>query len=260
MLNSLGIVEFPFGGFRDAVDENAVALGRRKFGGKSLLEWVVRRVTDSQRLDGVVVVVRNQSQQRIPLEQIPPDVPIHVAKQSDPLACFGAALHQYPAKSIVRVSVDSPFVDPFLIDRLVNASESHTECDYISFRFGDGRPVIQSRLGVVAEWCRSSAIIRADREATDRRDREDVTRYLYSHPEIFSLRLLPVPTELDRDDLRLTIDVDEDFENAQEIYEALGPESLDWQRIAGLLDQQPAIRERMAYLNRRRTASGLASE
>ena len=87
-----------------------------------------------------------------------------------------------------------------------------------------------------------------------------MTRYLYSHPEIFSLRLLPVPTELDRDDLRLTIDVDEDFENAQEIYEALGPESLDWQRIAGLLDQQPAIRERMAYLNRRRTASGLASE
>ena len=36
----------------------------------------------------------------------------------------------------------------------------------------------------------------------------------------------------------------------QEIFDALGPDSLDWQGIAGLLDQHPALRKRMADLNR----------
>ncbi len=50
--------------------------------------------------------------------------------------------------------------------------------------------------------------------------------------------------------MRLAVDTEEDWEHAQTIYEALGPEALDWQRIAGLLEQQPALRTRMAALNR----------
>ena len=42
----------------------------------------------------------------------------------------------------------------------------------------------------------------------------------------------------------------EDWEHAEAIFDALGPESLDWQGIAGLLEQQPALRQRMALLNR----------
>lgn len=77
-----------------------------------------------------------------------------------------------------------------------------------------------------------------------------VTRYLYSHPEQFNIRLTPAPTEIDREDVRLTVDIEEDWEHALAIYEALGPELLDWQRIASLLDHQPALRSRMAALNR----------
>ena len=66
----------------------------------------------------------------------------------------------------------------------------------------------------------------------------------------FKLRLLPAPAEIDRDDVRLTIDSDEDWDHALTIFEALGPESLDWQRIARLLSHQPALRSRMAALNR----------
>ena len=47
-----------------------------------------------------------------------------------------------------------------------------------------------------------------------------------------------------------TVDLDEDWDHALAIYEALGPEWLDWQRIARLLDHQPALRSRMAALNR----------
>jgi spore coat polysaccharide biosynthesis protein SpsF (cytidylyltransferase family) len=46
------------------------------------------------------------------------------------------------------------------------------------------------------------------------------------------------------------VDIEEDWDHAEAIYEALGPERLDWQRIARLLDHQPALRSRMAALNR----------
>ncbi len=64
------------------------------------------------------------------------------------------------------------------------------------------------------------------------------------------MRLIPVPQELDRDDVRLTIGGEEDWEHAQTIFEALGPEQLDYLRIAQLLDHQPALRKRMEALNR----------
>lgn len=86
--------------------------------------------------------------------------------------------------------------------------------------------------------------------AARRWNRRCVTRHIYSHPEEFHVLLIPVPTPLDRDDVRLTIDSHEDCEHAQEILEALGPERLDWQGIAGLLHHQPRMRKRMAVLNR----------
>lgn len=76
-----------------------------------------------------------------------------------------------------------------------------------------------------------------------------MTRYIYSHPEEFNLRLIPAPSGIDRDDVRLTVDIEEDLDHVQTIIEALGPESLGWQRIAALLDHQPAMRRRMAALN-----------
>ena len=112
-------------------------------------------------------------------------------------------------------------------------------------------PAILSSVGLFAEWCRTDALRRASEEVTLQSDREQVTSYLYSHPEKFAVRLIPAPPGLDRDDVRLTIDSEEDWDHAQTIFEALGPDSLDWQRIARLLEQQPRMRQEMAVLNRR---------
>ena len=79
--------------------------------------------------------------------------------------------------------------------------------------------------------------------------RSTVTQFLYSHPDVFQLRLLPSPAELDRHDLRLRIRCEEDWDHAAAIFEALGPDSLEWQCIASLLAEQSDLRERMATLN-----------
>jgi spore coat polysaccharide biosynthesis protein SpsF len=142
-----------------------------------------------------------------------------------------------------------PFVDPELIDRLVRTAGSNTGCDYIGYFLLDGRPAVLSKVGLFAEWCRAEAIERAAKEAKSAADRDEPTRYIYSHPDQFQLRFIPVPATLDRHDVRLAMDVEEDWELAHIIFDALGPEGLDWHRIAALLDQQPWLRERMAVLN-----------
>lgn len=244
MMKTLAIVEACY-----ATPETR-AKATRRLGGKPVLEWVVRRATDCQRLDGVIVVTSAEPENRFVLDLVPLDVPVFVGHAADPLGHLAAALEQYQSEGVVRLTADSPFIDPELIDRLVNTAEEHSECDYLSYCSRDGRPAILSPVGVYAEWFRAAALRKAAAKARTRADRLHSTRYLYSHPEKFNLRLIPAPSQIDREDVRLRVDIEEDWDHVLAIFEALGPEDVDWRRIADLLDHQPALRKRMATLNR----------
>ena len=244
MLTTLGVIQACF---PDAMVRAKVS---RRVRGRTILERVVRRVTDSERLGGVIVVTDNSPENAFVLHNVPLDVPVYAGQQPDALGRFAGALDKFPAESVVRVRGENPFIDPGLIDRLVTVAEAHGECDYIGYCSRDGRPAILSPVGVYAEWFRTSALRRAARSATIPAERRDVTRYIYSHPEKFTIRLIPAPSQIDREDVRLTVDIPEDWDHAVAILEALGSEEFDWQRITDLLDQQPTLRKRMADLNR----------
>lgn len=210
------------------------AKATRRFGSHSLLELIVRRVTDCQQLDGVVVLADGGPDDALLAELVPPDVPVYSSDRRDMLGRFLSAAEATGATAVVRVPADNPFVDPVLIDRLVVTAESHPECDYVSYCWRDGRPAVLSSMGVLAEWCRTDALRQAERLATLDADRDQVTRYLYCHPEAFQLRFIPVPDELDRDRMHLIVDDEEAWEHAQTMYDALGPEAWDWRRMTGL--------------------------
>lgn len=242
-MNTLGIVHVP------RTPDHVEAKFVRKLGGKSLLELVVRRATDCQRLDAVVIVGGDPQQDELIAQLAPPDVPVFAGRQGDALARAAAAAVQFGARSIVRICTCHPFVDPVLIDRLVSTADAHPACDYVGYCRSDGRPAIYSQVGVFAEWCSTAALRRTDRVATRAVDRDQVTSYIVGHPETFTVRLVPLPHELDRDDLRLRVESEEDWEHAQVIFDALGHEEWDWRRVAELLDHQHALRRRMALLN-----------
>lgn len=244
MLKTLGIVEACYVGCPSS------AKSARRLGGKPVLEWVVRRATDCQQLDGVIVVTSDAPENRFVADLVPMDVPVFVGRAGDALTLLSSALEEYQAEGVVRLTAESPFIDPVLIDRLVATADEHPHCDYVSYCSRDGRPAILSPVGVYAEWFRRSALLKAARRARTAADRAHATRYLYSHPEKFNIRLIPVPAKIDRDDVRLKVDIEEDWDHVLAIFEALGPDDMDWQRIVDLLDHQPALRKRMAALNR----------
>jgi spore coat polysaccharide biosynthesis protein SpsF len=243
MLNTLGVVQVPPASTLPGLKAN------RGFQGKTLLEWVVRRVTDCQWLEGVIVVAPAEDDAASLADHVPPDVPLYLSVHKDALGQIADALTSYHAKGVVRVGIEQPFVDPELIDRLITRATQHPTFDYIGYCSRSGKPAIQSSLGMFGEFFQTKALLVADREATLPEDRKHVTRFLYSRPDKFQVRMIPVPPELDRDDLRLRIDGVEDWEHVQQIVDALGDEHLDWQAIAGLLAQQPDLRRRMAAMN-----------
>lgn len=243
MLRTLGIVDACYD------SHQARSQASRKLGGKSVLEWVVRRATDCQQLDGVIVVTNNAVENEFLARLVPLDVPIFTGKHDDPLSCMAAALEEYRCESAVRISSVWPFLDSTLVDQLVVTATSDPQCDYASYSSRDGRPAILSPVGVYVEWLRSQTLREVAKRATSRIDRYDPTRYVYLHPQKFRVLLIPAPERIDRDDVRLTVDIEEDWEHTLTIFEALGPD-LDWRRIADLLDHQPALRKRMADLNR----------
>jgi spore coat polysaccharide biosynthesis protein SpsF (cytidylyltransferase family) len=221
----------------------------RRLAGKPLVEWVVRRVSESQRLSGIVVLTEQGALDPQLAALIPSDVLLFQSQSPravDQLLEVGV---EFSADALLRVSVSNPFIDPVLIDRLVIQAEAEPECDYASYCQRDGTPAISSPLGVHAEWLATAALHRACAEPLSSDGPIGDTRLILSRPELYQLCLLPLPAELDQDDLRFTVDSIADMELTQEIYEALGPEQLDWQRLAGFLRQQPGLRQQMAALN-----------
>lgn len=222
----------------------------RQLAGVPLVDWVVRRATEAQKLSEIVVVIPSECDEAELRKLVPPDVEIFVSAKSDGLAQICDCLESHPAEAVVCVRIDAPLVDPSLLDRLITAVEGDDAVDYATFSTAEGIGVLHAQLGLIAEYCRASALRRANQDVAGSSHRNDPMQFIRSHPEQYCLRLLPVPKELDGNDLRLSLKSQEDWEHAEQVVEALGPDELDWHGIAQLLQQQPALRERMADLNR----------
>ncbi|MGD9648915.1 MAG: NTP transferase domain-containing protein [Pirellulales bacterium] len=220
----------------------------RRLAGHTLLEGVVRRVTDAARLDTIIVMTDVAAAAEL-REYVPRDVPLDAEDSSDWLGRFAAAATQYRADGVVAIDAGNPFLDPALVDRLVTEAELALDCDCLRYRWpgGDAHP---ARLtGPFAEWYRATALERAAAVASRPRDRQQPSRFLNQHADWCQTRLLSLPAGLDQHDVRLTLDVEEDWEHAEQIFDALGHDTLEWQRLVGLLRQQPRLRARMARLN-----------
>lgn len=131
---------------------------------------------------------------------------------------FIRAAQAFGIDRFIRVCSDNPFLRP---DNFRVFFKEHDACpaDYIAYGFADGRPTIKSHLGLFAELTTTDALRRAAAATQEKLYIEHVTIYLYTHPEEFKVRLLPLPDGLEgRFDLRFTLDTMEDFTLLQELY------------------------------------------
>lgn len=137
---------------------------------------------------------------------------LFVGDPDDVLLRFAQALEQYPARWIIRATGDNPFVSDDLAN-LLFSSFKNSDNDYCAFR---GMP-----LGTGVELCRSSALLKANKEAVKRYDREHVMPYLYNNPDLFKIALKMAPSDYIYEQARVTVDTAKDLQDVRHIYHVL---------------------------------------
>jgi spore coat polysaccharide biosynthesis protein SpsF len=201
----------------------------QRFQGLTVLEWCIRRLEESTLLD-VVVVTGNPAQRDQVLSgslcgarwmPSPSVSPVHraleIAERTD-------------AQWLVFVSATCPFLDPTLMDRLIAAAWSNPEADYVGFSASGRNPLSLGNLGLTGEMCSRPAL---EKLASEPADNLEVAHLIKCAPETYQMRLLPLPAELDRSEMRFNLEALEDLDEAYSLMEAAG-EDISWQRLASL--------------------------
>ncbi len=184
-------------------------------GGQSMLERVVRRVQRARLVDDIVVATStNPADDRIAAAATELGVGVSRGSEEDVLDRFRKAALEHHAATVVRICADSPFVDPEVTDRVVEALLG-SDADYASVKLAPTYP-----LGLDVEAFSREALDEAARDAVEPFERAHVTAFMYMHPERFTL--LPVVGDRDLHGWRWTVDTAEDLEFARAMFERLG--------------------------------------
>ena len=139
--------------------------------------------------------------------------------------------------TIIRSNGDCPFIDPAVIDMIVEIWEfNYPNYDYISNILEETFP-----LGMHVEIFTTVAIKKALNENLSKEDLEHVTPYLYRNPKKYNL--LSVKNKEDLSKYRWTIDYPEDFKFVEEIYKRFGTDnsSFNMKDIVNLLNNEPEL-------------------
>lgn len=148
------------------------------------------------------------------------NIPVFRGSENDVLQRFIDASANVGAERIIRICSDNPFLELASIKCLVRTALS-SNSDYISFNV-DGTPSIKTHYGFWCEYVTRDALLRVKDKTDESLYHEHVTNYIYTHPELFDISWIEVPNQLKNyPNIRLTVDTQQDFEDAKSVYENL---------------------------------------
>lgn len=206
----------------------------REIAGRPMVDWVVGRAGGIPEVGETVVATSILEREEPLVEHLERlGIPVIRGPEQDVLARYVQAAEAHDAEAIVRLTADCPLLMPTVSDRVVRAFRE-SECDYASNTLERTYP-----RGLDTEVFSIETLRRVDEEASDSADREHVTRYVRQYPNDFELR--SVTDEIDRSDLRWTVDDEEDLRFVRRTYKALGEKTLEatYRDVLALLEAHP---------------------
>ena len=198
--------------------------------GRPLLGYLIERVQKSRELDGVIVATSTA----------PADDPIAQFCKSGEVKCFRgdldhvvarflSAIQANPMDAFVRISADSPWIDPELVDTAVQAFRNGnydlvTNVLERTFPMGESVEVLNAKM-----------FSDRSKDITSQDDREHVSPYFYRNRDRFRILNL-TSSGADCSSVRLSIDTREDFDDFKRMLERLTKPFRDygWKEIVKL--------------------------
>lgn len=218
---------------------------------KGILELLLQRLKErfARKQEVVMLVATTVNPPDNLIEEIGERCGFSVFRGSeeDVLGRFIDAASYIGAGKVIRVCADNPFLDMDAVEMLAGRINAQHH-EYIAFSTSGGIPTIKTHWGFWPEAVRSDALKRVAEATTESLYREHVTNYIYTHPDGFTVDLIPIPREIEENrNIRLTLDTPEDFEMQRTIYgrcmERYG--RIDIQSVLETLEAFPGFYEQM---------------
>ena len=198
--------------------------------GKPVLHWVLSRAKRAKQIDSIWLATSNKEKDN-PLEELANklNVPVYRGSESDVLGRFVATAKIAEADYVVRICGDNPLIAKEEIDRLVKfykslLKENNNKKILYAFNFAS-KMGNQYPDGFGAEILSFSLLNRLSALDENPSSREHVTKYIWDHPEKFSIRTLPAPKEIAHPSIKLDVDTQEDFEKLKVLFSGLDKNS-----------------------------------
>lgn len=188
------------------------------FEGEGVFSLILSRITRRIEKNNVILATSVNPNNDV-LADIAKKHGVHCYRgsENDVLQRFIDAANHFGAEKIVRVCADNPFLDMDSIALLINEFEQ-SDADYLAFSTSTGWPTIKTHYGFWAEAVTVKALQKVKELTDESLYHEHVTNFIYANPEIFKVKFIKIPMEIEKhDDIRLTMDTQVDFDMQKEI-------------------------------------------
>ncbi len=206
--------------------------------GKPILQYVVEKVAHSVQRAEVIVATSSQPEDD-PIQAFctKENVRCHRGPLEDVALRFKQIVESYGLTAFVRVSGDSPLIDPGVIDEAIRLFQSgpwDLASNIVVRTFPKGQSV---------EVVRSAAFLKAYPKMTDPSDREHVTPFFYRHATDF--HIAEFRSDQNCGAVNLSVDTADDLRNVEEIIRSMSRPhwTYGWKEI---LDRSNSLRRKTA--------------
>ena len=175
--------------------------------GKPMLQHMIERLQRVPSLDGIVVATTGNDAD-VPIVNLAQrmGVGFFQGSECDVLLRVLHSARAYDIDVIVEMTGDCPLIDPVLVEDCVQGYQA-AGVDYVSNVLERTYP-----RGMDTQVFATEVLADVADRTDDPEDHEHVSIFIYSHPEIYSLKNMPGPPELTNPGLGLTLDTPEDLE------------------------------------------------
>lgn len=227
----------------------------KKILGKPMLELMIERVKDCKEIDDIVVATSSNKKDDA-IEELTSKLQVNCFRGSedDVLDRVLNAAKMVNADVILELWGDCPLIDPEILDNLVDFyKKNDLDCT------GTVLPNFKKEFpfGISALIFSTKILDDVSKITKNPQDRENVSNYIYEHPERYKIGPLPCPSKLNFPDLRLVVDEERDFELVKTIFEELYPQNPHFrtQEIVEFLNKNPNLKNLNKDVAQRRLSS-----
>jgi spore coat polysaccharide biosynthesis protein SpsF len=204
---------------------------------KPMIYHIIRRLQASRLVSRIVIATTSLEEDKM-LETISKvtHVDIFFGNEDDVLDRYYQAAIKFNAHNIVRVTADSPVLDPRIIDYTIKKFYQGN-FDYVSNWLTHTFPE-----GISVEVFTFDSLRRTWSNADLRSEHEHVTPYIWKNPEKFKLGEYVNPHSGQKD-IRITVDYPEDLRLIRKIYNILYPSNpyFGLSDIINVLEKNPNL-------------------